>query len=288
MASNSMFQRVSSRGWLQGFGNLFANENERWWKTRRWLVQVLIWLVVANGFLAIGLLTASRSAEADAAVKERLVEQGKDPAALPAPMTAQEAGALLFFIALGMGAAAGVVVLGQDAIVGEKQSGTAGWVLSKPASRPAFILSRLAAYALGILGTMIIVQGAAAYIVFAVLSNSAPGLLPFLGAMGLAFLVLFFYLTLSIMLGTLFNSRGAVVGIPLGIIAIYLFIPNLLPWLNRIMPWTLLVHLGTGTSMAENLLFGRPLGDLTPLLCTVLWCVVFIAVALWRINREEF
>ncbi len=288
MASNLAFQKVSSRGWLQGFGNLFANENQRWWKTRRWLVQVLIWLVVANGFLAIGLVTASHSAEADEAVRERLIEQGKDPATLPAPMTAQMTGALLFFIALGMGAAAGVVVLGQDAIVGEKQSGTAAWLLSKPASRPAFILSRLAAYSLGILGTIVILQGAVAYVLFATLGKSAPALLPFLGAMGLAFLVLFFYLALSIMLGTLFNSRGAVVGIPLAIIAIYLFVPNLLPWLNRIMPWTLLVHLGSGTSMAENLLFGRPLGDLTPLFFTILWCVVFIAVALWRFNREEF
>ncbi len=288
MASNSMFQRVSSRGWLQGFGNLFANENQRWWKTRRWLVQVLIWLVVANGFLAVGLLTASRSAEADAAVKERMVEQGKDPAALAAPLTPQEAGAVLFFIALGMGAAAGVVVLGQDAVVGEKQGGTAAWLLSKPASRPAFIFSRLAAYALGILGTMVIFQGAVAYALFAFLGKSAPSLLPFLGTMGLAFLVLLFYLTLSIMLGTFFNSRGAVVGIPLAVIACYLFIPGLLPWLNQIMPWTLLVHLGNGTSMAEKLLFGQPLGDLTPLFFTALWCVVFTIVAVWRFNREEF
>src|SRR5512135_751411 len=112
MASNATFQRVSSRGWLQGFGNLFANENERWWKTPRWLVQVLVWLVVVNGLLAIGLLTSSRSAAANAAVRERLIAEGKDPNLIPPPMTAEETGALLFFTALGIGAAVGVAVLG--------------------------------------------------------------------------------------------------------------------------------------------------------------------------------
>ncbi len=287
MASNAMFQRVSSRGWLQGFDNRFANENARWWKTRRWLVQVLVWLLIVNGFLAVGLLTASRSAEADAAVRERLIAEGEDPNLIPPPLTAEETGALLFFVALGIGATAGVAILGQDAVVGEKHSGTAAWLLSKPASRPAFILSRLAAYSLGILVTVVVVQGAVGYGLFFAVTGNAINLLPYLAAMGLAFLVLLFYLTLSIMLGTLFNSRGAVIGIPLVIIAAYQIIPGLLPWIEQILPWKLLIHLAQ-PSLAENLLFGRPVGDLTPVFFTVLWCVVFTAVAVWRFNREEF
>ncbi len=32
-------------GWLAGFGNMFAKELGEWFRTRRWLWQLLIWLV---------------------------------------------------------------------------------------------------------------------------------------------------------------------------------------------------------------------------------------------------
>jgi len=56
------------------------------------------------------------------------------------------------------------IIIAQDAIIGERQSGTAAWVLSKPVSRPAFILSKLVAGAIGLLVTGIVIQGVVAYI----------------------------------------------------------------------------------------------------------------------------
>ena len=64
MARNDELQMVRSLGWLEGFTNLAANENGRWWKTRRWLVQVLIWLVM----VAVSVACRQSAAPAEPAV----------------------------------------------------------------------------------------------------------------------------------------------------------------------------------------------------------------------------
>jgi hypothetical protein len=43
-----------------------------------------------------------------------------------------------------------------------------------------------------------------------------------------------------------------------------------------------------GSSLAMALVIGQPLPSVTPIIATVLWCVVFTAVAVWRFNRDEF
>ena len=57
-----------------------------------------------------------------------------------------------------------VIVIGQDTIIGEKQSGTAAWVLSAPVSRSAFIMAKLLANTIGFFVTIIVVQGLVAYV----------------------------------------------------------------------------------------------------------------------------
>ena len=59
-----------------------------------------------------------------------------------------------------------VIIIMKDTLVGEKQSGTAAWVLSKPVSRPAFILSKLAANSIGVLATIVILPGVVAFILY--------------------------------------------------------------------------------------------------------------------------
>jgi hypothetical protein len=69
-------------------------------------------------------------------------------------------GILIYLVFGGLFAAAGVAIKAQDALIGEKRSGTAAWVLSKPISRYAFLLAKFAADVIGVLITMVIVQGA--------------------------------------------------------------------------------------------------------------------------------
>ena len=51
MAANQAFQLEETRGWKMGLRNLMRKENGEWFKTRRWWIQLLIWLVLIDGFL---------------------------------------------------------------------------------------------------------------------------------------------------------------------------------------------------------------------------------------------
>lgn len=274
MASNSVLQPVPAGGRLQGYGNLARKENGTWWRTRMWLVQILIWGAIVNGILAMVLWST--------------------PAGDPAAAQAQSADKLetaltLFFIMGTLAPAVGVVIIGQDAIIQEKQSGTAAWVLSKPISRSAFVLSKLSAHALGILVTMVLIQGAIAYGQISAAVGQPLPLLPWLGALGLLYLQLVFYLALTLMLGTIFSSRGAVIGIPMAVLFGYQFILGLLPRLGDVLPYVLTLTLGpTRPALAMQLVQNQPLGSLLPIALTVAWIILFIGIAIWRFGREEF
>src|SRR5512135_2519969 len=262
MASHTDLRIAHSPNWLAGFENLVFNEFSRWWKTRRWLVQVLLWLVIVNGMMALII-----AGEPDMTVQQILGG---------------------FLNMWGLILPIGVTILGQDAVIQERQSGTAAWVLSKPTSRRAFILAKLVGNALAILLAISVVQGAAAYVQIWISTGTAYPLLPYVGALGIAFLVLLFYFTLTIALGTLFNSRGPVIGIPLALVLGSKLL-KLGAGLSAIMPWSLTASFGPDQpALAAAVAQGLPVPSLVPLVATILWCVLFAALALWKFNRDEF
>ena len=287
MAAHNVLIPVRDQGALQGYANLLKKENRSWWKTRFWIVQTIIWLLIVNGLLAMILFVAPRAeAEANQAAGQAAAQAGQQaPAEPPLDMMALT----LLFTMGAIAPAVGVVIKGQEAVIHEKQTGTAAWVLSKPASRPAFLLSKLTANALGILVTMVVIQGAVAYLQIAIATGTRFPVLPFMGGMGLVYLSLLFYLALTLMLGTLFNARGAVIGIPMLLIFGYQLFLGIAPWLARFMPWALTISMGGAQdSLAVALVRGQAITDLTPLFATVAWILVFVGVAVWRFNREEF
>ncbi len=113
---------------------------------------------------------------------------------------------------------------------------------------------------------------------------------PFVGALGLIWLHLLFYLTLTLMLGTLSEGRGAVIGLPLLILFGFQMILPVLPALGTIMPWVLITGVPnvSGAGFVVDVLSGQALLTLTPIVATAAWCVVFTIVAVWRFKREEF
>jgi ABC-2 type transport system permease protein len=282
MASNSEFISRGYSSWLGGLSNLWGKENRRWWGTRFWLVQLIIWVLIINGITF--------------AVYQIPVEEMYDntesgetgPATLETVIQHPELLGLVPFMRLaGLGMVIGVLVIAQGAVIGEKQGGTAAWVLSKPVSRSAFVLSKLAGFGLGIFGVMCVLIGITLYVQIWLSTGVLIPPLRYAGMIGLVFLDLLFYLTLSIMLGTFFNSRGALIGIPLILVFSYMIIPNIPAWLIAIMPWNLLDDL-TQQALALSVVQGQPIQSLTPLFATVLWCIGFIGVAIWRFQREEF
>jgi len=271
MASGKELVPVTDTGWRLGMSNLLQKENGSWWKTRQWLTQVIIWLLVINGILALMLFASPESGET---------------AAQPDKITT---GLTLFTILGGIMPAIAVIIIGQDTIIGEKQAGTAAWILSKPVSRVAYVLSKFAANALGILVTMVLIQGLVAYLLLWVAGGQPLPALAFLGGLGLMFVNLVFYLALTLMLGTLFPQRGPVIGLGLALALGYQLFLGVAPWLYNVMPWGIVYPLGdSAPSLVLAVIQSLPLPSLLPLFATLVWIVVMLAVAIWRFNHEEF
>ncbi len=268
MASNSVLEPVTARGWRAGFNNLFRKENRDWWGTRSWLVQAIIWTAILIGILAMVLFAPMEDTSAG----------GK-----------AVVGLTVFFMVAGTALSIGAIIMGQEEVLDEKRSGTAAWILSKPVSRVAFILAKVAANAIGILIILVLLEGALAYALIAIVTGQAFPVLPYLGALGVLYLAVMFYFLLSLMFSAATNSRGAAIGIPMAILFGYQFIVGLAPWTLQITPWGL-TNAGMGSSgnaVAAAIALGESYSAL-PIIATLVWCILFVAIAMWGFNRDEF
>jgi ABC-2 type transport system permease protein len=265
MSGNSAFELVSERGWRRGLGNMLQSEMGHWWKTRRCWVNSLRWAGIIGLILSIFLF--------------------QTPGAPPT----SEAVAALYAIIAGMIPAIAVIIMMQGAIVGEKENGTAAWVLSKPVTRPAFMLSKLIANSLGVLGTMVVPPGVVAYTLYAMVSGTPWNPIVFLEAMGVIFLFNFFFLSLTLMLGTFFNSRGPVIGISLGLLLGQQLLVGMLPSTGYVLPWNLILPTGEQmNAVVPCLLLGSNNYSAFSILFIALESIVFVLVGVYRFNREEY
>jgi ABC-2 type transport system permease protein len=105
--------------------------------------------------------------------------------------------------------AVGVVTGVQGAINREKQLGTAAWVLSKPVSRSAFELAKMLAYSIAFLVLLLLLTSLVIYAQSQMLWNQMPALPAFLAG----WLVMALHMLFTIILGTLYSSRGPVAAI---------------------------------------------------------------------------
>ena len=284
MENTNDLRTLDEHGWRMGFANLFREANGSWWGTRTWLVQIFIWLCLLNGMFAIFLWKAPADKAAEQITN---IDQINTMEALQQNQTAGALTVFLTYSSLALPIAA--IIFAQDAIIGERQSGTAAWVLSKPVSRPAFILSKLGAGAIGLLVTGVVIQGVVAYIQLS-LSIGSPWPLPgFLGAMGLLILTIMVYLTLTFMLGSLFRSRGPVLGISLALaIGGPILASMMLPFLNEFTPWSFFMPISEDIPSGLAMALGQPLTSITPVVSSALLCLIFTVVTILRFQREEF
>lgn len=267
MAADVSLQEIKGDSWRRGLRPLLRRENRKWWHSRRWIVQTIIWVALLDGMLAFALYLLPSIASADGTT-----------------MSAEEAlnvGQQMFF---GLGVLAlsiGAIVLLQDAIIEEKASGTAEWVLSKPASRIAFVIAKLLPNSLGMAVTMLLIPCLIGCALFYSFDPAAFTVSSYLAACAVLALHLFFYITLTLMLGVLFNTRPPLLGIALA----SLFAGSLIPVaaIVQFTPWKL-GELAMLTMTGAAL----PPAAMTMLLSTAVWCVIFIAVAIWQFNRLEF
>ncbi len=265
MSADATFQTVMARGWRLGFDNPLRKEQRRGWKTRRWLIQSGIWLALLNGFLALLLFVFPGVTRPDG-----------EPAISGNPVQI----GLEYIFAIGpTGLGIGIIILLQDAVLRERHFGTVTWVLTKPASRSAFILAKLVANTLGMLLVLVGLQGVVAYAQLALVDSSVFTLANFAGSLGILALHTFFYLTLTLMLGVLANSQGQVLGIGLGTLLGGMLLLKVAGPLAYVTPWALSdlsIRLAQGSAL--------PAWAPYPIAATALWSVAFVAVALLGFN----
>jgi ABC-type transport system involved in multi-copper enzyme maturation permease subunit len=179
--------------------------------------------------------------------------------------------------------AAGTIILVQDTIIGERQLRVTEWLLSKPLSRTADVLSKLIAHSLGILVVFVGLQGAIAYGLLSLARGEPFPLMPYLvGMAGLALHTLF-YLALTLMMGVMTDSRGKLLGVSLGTLLGGLLIASLLDKFAMLTPWSLVGAL-PGAVLGAPL----PLPIWLPIGLTTVLSALFVAVALYKFERLDF
>lgn len=262
MAANESFQLVNERGWRRGLGNLLNAEMGAWWKTNTWWIQALIWVSVVNISIAS-------------------IVWGSTNNALE--------GLSLYVLFSCLFPTIAIIIILQDAIIGEKELGTAAWVLSKPVSRTAFVVSKLIAHSLGVLVTMTLLPGIVAYIQMSLAGSVWLNPLHFAAGMGVIWLYQLFFLTLTLMLGVLYDKRAVVIGLPLALAFGSQMLIGILPALQYVLPWRLAVGGGNDLlAVAEAVILGVPPFSWLPVVAVTGFVIIFTAVAIHQFQREEF
>jgi ABC-2 type transport system permease protein len=267
---SGQFQLVNEKGWRRGLGNLLRGEWSLWFNSARWWQHLIVWFLVINGMMGLMVFATAEAAK-----------------------NGSEGPPLLYMYGWfgAMFGAIGVMIIMQRVLVREKQQGTAAWVLSKPVTRTAFIVSRLVVNSIAVLLTSVIVPSAIFYLTLGLFSDIgwvaplgyAAGLLMFL-------LHTFYWVALVLMMGTLVESSSAVIAVPMAVFFGFWFGPSLVSPLVHISPLLLTVSPAPDqfNSLAGSFMTGAPVFSWLPLISTIFSCVAFIAVAIWRFNRQEF
>jgi ABC-2 type transport system permease protein len=277
MASGAQLQRINGTGWRIGFGNLLRKENSDWLSVRSFLIQAAIWLAIINGVVAAVLWTVPQMAA-----------EAREAGLAMTPAQAVPEALQVFFIMGAMATGVGAIIGMQGAIMDEKLSGTLEWLLSKPIARPAVILSKFLANALGALVIMVLLQGAVAYLQFR-LAGGSVDLLAFGGGLAILYLYILFYLALTLLLGVVFKSRGGVIGLPLLLVFGYQIVNGIAPEVVTYTPWALTMPVGGGlTGMAGAVAAGGSLSTPLPIIITAILIVAMLGLAIWRFEKAEF
>jgi ABC-2 type transport system permease protein len=246
---------VTQVGWRMGFGNLLRKELQQWFGTRTWIRQGIMWSVILGGMIFLVI------SESTAGPEENLV-----------------AAVTLYSIMGSIFASIVIVIFSSGAIIGERERGTAEWVLSKPVSRTSFVVAKLISGSISYAVSLALIPGCVVYLIlnFGISPLSPVSFLLGLGPMILWYMFIHF---LCICLGTFFNHPGPVAGPA----AISLFLVNAfdISGIGAYTPWTL-------SFVSSDLMQGLPMTPLTPVISTIVILILLFGIAVWRFGKEEF
>jgi len=249
-------------GWTVGLSNLLRKEFGQWWTTKLWWIQTLIWLLLLNGVTTVIMLDSSGMAPAD------LVREAVQT----------------FFLVAATAVGIAIVLTLQGSIVGERELGTAAWVVSKPVSRTAFVVSKLIAHFTGFAITAILIPSAVFLVTAQFLLTEPVAYGPFAMGMAVTALNVLFYVVLTLALGCMFKSRGPIAGIGITLVLMGQFFKGMLPeTIVLATPW-LLGDVAASFAVQQPPAFDR----MVPMIVAGVEIVILALVGIWRFNREEF
>jgi ABC-2 type transport system permease protein len=189
-------------------------------------------------------------------------------------------------------ASIGAVAVAVGPVVAERRRGTAGWVVSKPVSRRAYVVGKVVAHSLGVAVSMVLIPGLIAYWWLPHVGHArgfAPPLPPFgryLGALGMIVLLCTFLVALVVMVGTLVKRRGPTTGVALAVLILLYLPPGDFEWVRfwpgKLVDWLRPTEL---SALAEYVFGGAPATE--ALLVTATAIVFFTGVAVGAFRRAE-
>jgi len=258
--TTEMIKRTNTEPWYAGMKNLINRELFHERSRMYWIQQLVIWILFTNGMAALMLSLPTNMIEG-----------------LPSMYLLSLAtfySLLVFLIAIF------IPILLQGIVIDEKLSGTAAWILSKPVSKKAYLLSKLVASILAIIGVSVVINGIIGYVVFGLFGYTL-NITGYLINLGLTGIVVVYFASLTVMLGTLTTSRGKVLAIAVGLGIGAQFVARYFPLVLFLIPYSLPV-------MGMGLITGDPVQGLEWLLLSAcVQIVIFTIISLSVFDRTE-
>ncbi|MDX1798343.1 MAG: ABC transporter permease subunit, partial [Candidatus Lokiarchaeia archaeon] len=196
--------------------------------------------------------------------------------------------ALIFFYGFtnGLFPPIAVIIVLHESIVGEKKSGTALWILSKPVSRKMFIFTKWVGNSLNIFITMALIPGIVSFFEITLFTGQVYSFFSFLAVSFLLGLNLIFYISFTLMLGTFQNSAGAVAAIPMVFNFTQQFLISI-PFVEYLLPTAIFLRL-EGNPIIASIILGEDIFSILPIIITGILIILFLIIAFWRFEKEEF
>ncbi|MFW9918147.1 MAG: ABC transporter permease [Candidatus Thorarchaeota archaeon] len=258
--TTEILQRTNTEPWYAGMRNLFSREIYHERSRMYWIQQLLVWTLFTNGLVATMF-----------SLPTGLVEEMASSYIL---------GLVTFFSMLGLLISIFIPVLLQGTIIDEKVSGTSAWILSKPVSKKSYLLSKLITSILAIIGISVVINGLVAYGVFVAFGFS-PNITGFIIDLGLTGIVVVYFASLTVMLGTLTTSRGKVLATAVGVGLGAQIMARYFPLILFLIPYSLPI-------MGLGFITGDPVIGLEwILLSACVQIIIFTVVALSVFDRTE-
>lgn len=253
---------------MTGFGPLLRKELLEQWRTKRVVV-------VAVVFIALGIMSPFLARY----TAELIQALGGVPFEIELPEPTVTDAVVQFLKNLGQAGILTAILLAMGSVATEKERGTAALLLSKPASRAAYLSAKLVAIGLTLVVGML-VAAAAGYAYTAILFEP-PSVVGWLGMSLLLLLSLLAYAALTFLGSVLTRSAVAAAAIGIGgmiLLALLAALPTLAPYLPA----------GISGAPAQAVALGTDPGPLVgPILANVGIVGVLAALAWVAFRRQE-